>query len=500
MSQNQAAAQPVPRTGGAGRMVRHSSIYALGNIAGQLVGFVMLPIYTRYLTPADYGVVGLLLFAVSLIELVFGARMARVLPRFYYEQEEQTERHAVISTALLITSAASGLAMAALLLLREPVSQGLFGSSEYGLVVGLFALLILGHALENYGLQYVRMQQRPWLFISLNLVKLVLQLSLNIWFVVVQQQGVLGIALSSAISSAVFSLALAGYTTAHTGLRFNSALARRLLAFTWPLWIAGLAGLYIGSANRYYIRIFSSLEEVGLYELAIKFSTIITLLIWRPFNQYWQTERFVIYRQPDPLPVFQNVFRFVSLLMVLAALGIALFAGPVIRIMADAAFHRAEQAVPFLVFGAVFSSLTLFSNFSFLVKDKTGWMSQNEYLTAAIVTVFYLLLIPAFGFVGAAVALMLAQGAQFIIVHRRARAHYDMGISLLPLAFNLLVAALGYTASRLLQSELLPWDLAMRLAVFLCCAVIMLAGPLRDPALRRQLIGLLPLSKNSATR
>ena len=97
-----------PRAGknsGAGKLVKHSSIYATGNILRQLAGFIMLPIYTRYLVPADYGVVGLLTFAVSLIELVFGARLVQAVPKFFYEQKGRSERHAVISTALLITSA-----------------------------------------------------------------------------------------------------------------------------------------------------------------------------------------------------------------------------------------------------------------------------------------------------------------------------------------------------------------------------------------------------------
>lgn len=264
-----------------------------------------------------------------------------------------------------------------------------------------------------------------------------------------------------------------------------------MIQFCWPLWVAGFAGLYIGSANRYYIRIFSSIDEVGLYELAVKFSSIITLLIWQPFSQYWQTERFSYYRQENPIPVYQRVFQLISTLMVLAALGIAIFSGPIIYFMADTAFQRAETAVPFLAFGAVFGCLTTFSNFSFLVKGKTGWMSQNEYITAAIVTILYFLLIPLFGFTGAALALMLAQGAQFLIVHIRAKAHYDMQLSLLPLGTNLVIACVGCAAAHYFHSGDLLWDITIKILIFTLCAIAIIGGLLREPMIRESIKKLL---------
>ena len=70
--------------------------YATANIARRAVGFLMLPIYTRYLTPADYGVVGLLTFALALFEPIFGARLARAIPKFYLEVTDARSKRAVI--------------------------------------------------------------------------------------------------------------------------------------------------------------------------------------------------------------------------------------------------------------------------------------------------------------------------------------------------------------------------------------------------------------------
>lgn len=455
------------------RMIKHSSIYAIGNFSRQIVGFIMLPVYTRFLTPADYGVVALLILMVSLIELLFGARLFQAVPKFYYEQDSKERSYSVISTAMLITSAISALAVIAVMALRNPISDVMLGTSDHGTVVAIFSVMILTQALENYSLGYIRIQQRPWLFVGASLTKLVLQLAMNIWLVVVWEWGVMGVAVSNAASSIVFTAGTTFYTFWNTGVSFSRELARKMLIFSWPIWLSGLAGLYIGSSNRYFIRIFSSLDDVGLFGLAAKFGTIITLLVWTPFAQYWQVERFNLYHKSDPLPIYQSVFRMISTLLIVAGLGIGIFAEPVIRIMAAEEFHSAAKAVPFLVFSGVFHCFTIFNNFSFLVKEKTSWMTYNSYITAVIATVFYFALIPAFGFVGAAQALLIAHLVQFLISHVMAKRAYDMGISLRPLTVYLCISVLALSFSYNLPQQGWMADVAARIAIYaVSCAVV----------------------------
>lgn len=474
-------------------MVGHASIYATGNILRQLVGFLMLPIYTRFLSPSDYGVVGLVTFALSLSELIFGARIGQALTKYYFDAEGKQARAAVVSTAMLLTGTVSAVGAALLILFSNYVSQGLYGTPEHAVIVAFFSVKLLTQALESYALMYIRFQQRPWFYVSINLSKLVVQFSLNIWLVVLLEMGVMGVAVSAMVSSSLFALLMVAYTVRHVGCRFKRSLAVKMLSFSWPLWLSGFAGLYIGMSNRYFIRIFSSLDEVGLFELAVKFSTIISLLVWSPFAKFWQVERFRYYHQTNAKPVFQNVFEFISTLLVLAALGIAVFAGPVIRVMADTSFHHAAVAVPFLAYSAVFGSLITFSNFSFLVKEKTGWLSRNQYLAAIIITVLYLAFIPIAGFVGAALAVMLAKASQFLIVHQSGRRFYDMGISLKPLAVKLFVSAIAcFGTNYAFVRESIYEDIALKLLIYTIASILIVLPLLKNPSTRNLLNELKP--------
>lgn len=461
---------------GVTRFAKQSSIYAIGNISRQLIGFIMLPIYTQHMTPADYGVLGLLTFAISLIDILFGARLVQVVPKFYHEFKEAHERKAVISTALIQTSVASAITLAIILASSSPASKILFGSTGYELIFSIFAVTILTQAIENYGLLYLRIQHKAWTFLSINLCKLVLQLILNIWLVVYMEMGALGAAITSAGTSLLFALLLGGMTIRHTGFGYAKPIAQRMLKMSWPLWFAAFAGLYIGSANRYYMRLFGSLEDIGLFELAMRFASILGILIWRPINLHWQTERFSYYKKNQPAPaVYQTVFWFMTLLLTVAALGINIFADTVIKLMANDTYHDAAALVPYLTTGAIFTSLITYVNFSFLVTEKTGWITKNNYFMALVATIFFLWLIPNYGLIGSALAVTLIALVQFLITNHSAKREYDMRINVIPLFMMLAVSITGYVLANLIFAQQNPWlDLAIKLGVFLITSAIML--------------------------
>jgi O-antigen/teichoic acid export membrane protein len=463
------------------KLVKHSTIYAIGNISRQLIGFVMLPVYTRYLTPADYGVIGLLTFSVSLIEGVFGARLGQAMPKFYFEQEQQRDRDTVISTALLVTGGMSLLLALALLVTRSESSQLLFGTPHYGTVLGLFCFTILSNALESQSLVYLQILGKSQVYVTINLIKLVIQFTFNILFVVYLRWGVLGIAVSSVSSGALFAVGLAVFTFVRAGIRWSRAMAWRMILFSWPLWMAGIASLYISSAGRYYIRIFSSLTDVGFYELAAKFAAILTFLVAQPFSRFWDIERFNHYKKSNNAEIFRSVFQVYATLLTLVGLGIALFAEPIVRVMAGPEFRDSWRAVPFLTLSALVHCLTDYCNFSFLVTGKTTWISRNFFATAVGITVLYLVFTPQLGFVGAAIALLVAESAQFLFMQRAAKPLFDMQIHIRPLLATMALAIGGYCIGGIVlrQSDLVM-DIGLKALTYVVFAALLLIYMVRD--------------------
>jgi O-antigen/teichoic acid export membrane protein len=453
--------------------VSHAATYAIGNIARRLVGFLMLPIYTRYLTPADYGVIGLLTFALALFEPIFGARLARAIPKFYVEVTDERSKRAVIWGALNLTAAVSAVTVLALVLTRGAGAELLFGNRNYALVLGLFATNLLTQPVEETGMTYIRMQGRSGLFLGISLLKLLLQVCLNLLLVVYWRGGILGAVESGVISSAAAAILLTGYVATHVRPAFDWPLTRRMLQFCWPLWLSGIAGLYITSSGAMYLRVFGSLSTVGLLELALKFASVVVMLIWSPFWQHWEPMSFRYYREEHGRRKFQVAFIVVSALMFAGGLGVSIFAEPAIRVMASESFYPAASIVPILTFGFVLNSLTSFFFFSLMVTDHTKVISLCQYATAVVITIAYLVLVPTLGLVGAAWAQGVAFGASFVLVHIVAARYYDPGFNLVPLAAFSLVSFVAYACSNVvLGTHAIVIDLLIKSLVLLIATAL----------------------------
>ena len=430
--------------------VSHTATYAIGNLARKVVGFLMLPIYTRFLSPADYGVIGLLIIALSLFEPILGARLGWAIPKFYFDAPDARARRTVIWGVLGLTGTASAVSLTMLVLFRNIGAEILFGNSRYGFALGLFAVNLLSQPIEETGMTYLRLRQRSGLFLGVSMVKLLLQLGLNLLLVVYWREGVLGVVLSGVISSVLFGVGLTGYVAAHESPAFDWQMTRRMVQFCWPMWLSALAGLYIGSSGNVYLRVFDTLSDVGLLALAVKFSTVVGVLVWSPFFQHWEPMSYRYYKEEGGRGKFQVAFLTISTLMFACAVGVSIFSQPAIEVMAAKSFYGAVTLVPIITFGFVLNSLRQFFNFSFFVTGNTKTHSLIQYGAALVITVAYVLLIPKFGLVGAAVAQASAFTINFVFVRFLSRRYYDPGFNLTPIGLFTLIGAVAYVCANVL--------------------------------------------------
>lgn len=458
----------------------HTATYAVANLARRLVGFLMLPIYTRFLTPADYGVIGLMVFTLSLFEPVLGARLGFAVPKFYFDAPEGRARRTVIWGALGLTTAVSVLGMIALIFLRRFGSEVIFGDSQYAVALGVFSVNLVSRPLEEIGMLYLQMHARSRLFFAICITKLLVQVALNVLLVVIWREGVLGVVLSGVISSIALGVGLTLYVAACEAPTFDWPMTRKMVQFCWPLWFSGLASLYVGSAGGIYLRVLDSLTAVGQLELALRFALVVSMVVWTPFSQHWMPMSFLFFKEADGTRKFQVAFIGISVAMLLGGLGISIFAQPVIRLMATKPFYAAAAAVPILTFGFILNSLKGFFNFSFLATGQTKVSSICQYVTAAVVTVTYLLLIPRYGFVGAAAAQCFAFAASFVFIRQISRRYYDPGFNLASVGIFSLVSIVAYLCANVfLPAEPLAIDLLIKSAIWLAAALILVTMGVR---------------------
>lgn len=471
-------------------VVNHSIIYGAADILRRFVGFFMLPIYTHYLTPEDYGVIQLLMVAISVMDVFLGMRLGQAIFRYYALAKEEREKHSVMSTAFIMTCLATSLAFLILAFNSEIASRVMLGSIKYTDLIKVYSVIILTQAMEDYGLIYLRIHKRPVLFFFVSIFKLILQVGLNVYLIVFKDYGVAGVIYSAVISSMVMAVFSAVYVFYYSGFNFSGKLAKRLVIFSYPLWLSAVAYLYTGSIDKYFLRLFDSLDAVGLYALAGKFAMLIMVVVWAPFSSVWQPLRYEVYELAEPNVVYRKIFMMLMVALSLVGLGLSLFSVDVIRLMAAKSFWPAASVVPILVLASIASVLAFFNNFGILLKEKTSIIAKGTYINVVVMTISFIALIKLFGMPGAALAALVGAMFNFLWIAHGSKKLYDMELPWSRAFYMTVTWLLCFSLSYLLPESLFI-SIAAKVCIVCLFIFLMFLLPLLEKDEKEQIFQLL---------
>jgi O-antigen/teichoic acid export membrane protein len=411
------------------RVGRQTLIYGAGILLSRAVAFIMLPIYTRFLTPSDYGILQLIDMTLEVLSIIAGSRIASGIYLYYHRAKEPQEKRAVVSTALILVLVTYGLVAAVTLVAAPTVSAWVFRTSAYGNLLRIAAAGFFLNALVWIPLHYIRLKERPGLYVIVSAVKLVMQLGLNIYFVVVLERAVEGVLLSTLIANAVIGCGLAVYLLKDVGVHFSRDASRKLLRYGVPLIGTQIATFVATFSDRFFIERAAGTAEVGIYGLAYQFGFLLAAVGYQPFHMVWEPVRFEIAKRDDRDQIYARSFLYFNILLLTTAVGIVLFVEDVIRVMSDPAFHRAAELVPLIVLAYVLQSWTGFHDLGILMREKTEHITLANW-AGAIVSLFgYWWLVPAYLGWGAAIATVAGFAVRQIIV-------YSVSQRLWPIAFD----------------------------------------------------------------
>jgi len=425
-------------------LLKHSTIYGLGNVLSRAVAFLMLPLYTHYLTPTDYGMLELLETTTGLIGIVAGLGISASVSRFYYERETEPERQRLISTVFLtIGFGTSGLLvfahlaapLLAWLVLNDRAYAWYFQLAFINLLLGVFV---------DVGLSYLRMLYKSVLFITLSTLTLVVGVTLNVIFISQLHYGVLSILYTSFIVRIMVGVPLTASILKRNGVRYSLSDARALLRYSLPILPATLGNALLNYSDRYFIKSFVSLADAGVYGLANKVGSILHTLITGPFISTFQPRRFQLaHERADVKQVLQTVFDSFFLVLLSLSLIVAIYSRDVMMMMTAPAFHAAADLIPVLLLANLLFAMKYHVDFGIFQSGKTQYYMWANVMTAAVQLTAAFFLIRAFGMWGAAYAIVLSTTVNVILLHAFANRLYpidfNFGRCLRTLAFAILV-------------------------------------------------------------
>ena len=443
------------------RLGKHTLYYGVGLLVEKVVAFAMLPIYTRYLTPADYGVMQLVGLTLEVVSIVAGARLANGVHRYYHKAEGEADKRAVVSTALILLTVTFGGLGVACGLLAPHLSMLVIGTTEHTVLFqlasasfGLQGLIIVPFAV-------LRVREQSRLYTIATIIKLAMQVGMNVYFLAFAHMGAKGIFLSTLIATAVTGTTLSTLVVRQVGLRFWTPAANDLLRYGMPLVGVQVASFFVTFGDRYFLQAHANAAAVGLYSLAYQFGFLVSAIGYQPFATMWEPMRFEVAKRPDKDRLFARSFVYMNLLLMLVSVATVVYARDVLRVMANPEFHSAADLVPVIVLAYAIQAWFGFLEAGILIRERTAYITLVTWVSAAVALLGYLALIPPWLGWGAAVATVLAFVARLVLTlvisQRLWPVRYEwapvLRLLLLSLAVGLLVVALP------------RWSIATSLAV-----------------------------------
>lgn len=449
-----------------GRFFRHSGIYAIGNVLNRAGALLLLPVYTNYLSVAEYGALEVFYVITSVVAGMLAAGIAHATLRFYFEYTEERDRRAVVSSNLVSGFVITSVGCLLIGLWHEELVRFAFGDTRYQAGIFIILVTLVLELSSQVSLAYVRARERSLLFVLLAFAKLLIQVSANAYLVIHAGKGVIGVLTGNLLAVAAGWIFLTAFTVRQCGLRFELAKVIPSFRYSFPFLLSTILGLISVNADRFLINSLLSLEALGLYALALKFAQLLEQLVGEPFNRSYGAFRFSIMRNADVNHAQALILRYLFAASVTAGLGIALFARDLLEIMSDEAYWRAADLLPILMIAAVLQVMTYPLQTGFLYAKKTRHILHIGVTSALTSVVSILFLIEAFGLAGACLGQVVVSSVSVWLTNRLSqrylRVSYDIR-RLIPIAF---LATATYLAS-LSLSGLAGWlSLPAKAALF----------------------------------
>ncbi len=401
------------------RVFKDTVVYGLGSLLPKMAGIVLVPIYTRFLLPKDYGIISLATMITTMVSTVMmlGQNGSLTLYLRQLENKGQKEDGGKLVFTSVIFVMLVGFGITALLLVLGPtvtpyvVNQPEFTFNPYMRIALLTAFLALPFGL----LQAVnRSRGQSGTHTSLQIASFVLNTGITIWFVVSLRQGAYG-SLKGNFGAALLLFPITLYFLARNmKISFSIEWLKRSLVFGLPLIPHFFAGWMLTFSDRWILGHYRSLAEVGLYSLAYNLSMILNMAVMA-VNTAWGPVYYDLAGTDDGRKKLPRLVTVYASAVTVFAMAYLLFSREALLILATPRYWSAAPLVPIIVAGYYAFALYVVVSTGIFYAGKTKYVPLISAVAAAVNIGLNLLLVPIYGMWAAAWMTLVAYTIMAVI-------------------------------------------------------------------------------------
>lgn len=401
---------------------RNTVIFAFGTLGSKAISILMLPLFTRVMTDAEFGKVDLLSTSISLLLPLFTLNIAESVFRFALDKPSASDTKTFFSSAFIINF----LGFVVLILL----SPLLHNTIPTPLLFFFYSIFLL-QSFNKLFRVFIRGLKKITLFAVSDIVNTVVFAATGIWLVGYVKLGITGYFVSQIVAlsvstAIVFALGeIWKYLEVHS---ISTQKMRLMVKYSLPLVPNALAWWIISASDRYLLALFIGFEATGIYAVAHRFPLLLGIFS-DVFYQAWQITSIEQYDNKDRNAVYSNVFKYLYTSLFLILTMISFFLKPLIEWFVGEGFAGAWKYSSFLMIAIVFQAFSSFTGVGYLAAKRTKGALTSTLISSSLNITLNLVLIPAFGMQGAAISTLVALMTMWLIRLYQTRSFFHLSIN-----------------------------------------------------------------------
>lgn len=421
--------------GAKSKVLENSFLYTFSSLLVKAMGFFLLPIYTMFLTPEDYGIINLANGFIQVATFIIAFSLYSAVTRFYVDYKEDLEKlKRFYGTVITFVFLSGVFALCIGLILRHILFSTFFEEFIFYPVILVSLLTLIFISLHSVHQNIMQGMQQGKKLTTVNLIVFFLQVCLNLFFISLIKLGALGVLLANLIINISYFLYMIIDLKKNNLVTFclDRSLLINALKYSIPLMPHNLSTHIASFAARVFINTSGTLSLVGLYSIASQFGSLIDTVQSSVYHAFapWFYETMNSTNKEKRKEII-NLSNFLLIIYSVIYLIIGLFSQEFIMLMTNKNYETAWTVVPILVAAFTFKSIYYFYiNILFYYKDASKKIFLATLTGSFADIIFSYFMIPKYGMYGAAFAFLIAKMVVTAIVVIISKSYDDIGYKL----------------------------------------------------------------------
>lgn len=395
------------------KMFKNTSIFAISNFSSKFLVFLMLPLYTRAMSTADFGKADLIITTVSFLIPIFTLSVAEGALRFAIDKDFNKNKVFTFGLKIIFLGFI-------FLILCYPILIKIDVIKEYILI---FYLLYITSSLSNYFNQFVRGIEKIRLIGIVGIVSTIVNVLSNILFLVIFKFGIQGYLIAYLLMNTVSIIVLFYngklYEYFYKG-NLDKKLTKKMNEYNIPLIPSKINWWFIIVSDRYIVKYFCGVTAVGVVSAAYKIPIIITT-VYSIIQQALLLSIISDYDKNDSEIFFGRIYNFMNVILLLTVSCLILIVKPISRLLFGNEFYAAWKLIPLLSVSILFGSLHGFLTTIFSAVKQTKILIYNSLVGAVASIIANIIFVYHWGYIGAAFANLLTYFIVWALLLKRSR-------------------------------------------------------------------------------